>query len=131
MANTTSTGIRITKAMKFNAILCALQGKDIPHDLTISDLEDFILHECDLLVKKNTSDKKPTKTQQENISLKERVVTVVAGLAKPVTISDIQAADEVLGDMSNQKISAMVRQLVDSGNLVRTEEKRKAFFTVA
>lgn len=123
--------IRITKAVKFNAILCALQSKPLPHGLTIADLEDFILHETGLLAKKNSSDKKPTKTQVENEATKAVVLSAVATAGRPVTISDIQGLSVELGEMSNQKVSALVRQLVADGALVRIEDKRKAYFAIA
>ena len=123
--------IRITKAVKFNAILYALQGKPLPHGLTVADLEDFILHETSLLAKKNTSDKKPTKTQIENEGNKAIVLSAVTTAGRPVTISDIQGLSVELGEMSNQKVSALARQLVAEGKLVRIEDKRKAFFTLA
>lgn len=34
-----------------------------------------------------------------------------------------------LADLSNQRVSALVRQLKDSGLVERTEEKRKAYFS--
>ena len=33
--------------------------------------------------------------------------------------------------MTNQRMSALVRQMKDEGLLVRTEDKRKAFFSIA
>jgi hypothetical protein len=33
--------------------------------------------------------------------------------------------------MTNQRVSALLRQMVDAGTIVRTEEKRKAYFQLA
>ena len=47
---------------------------------------------------------------------------------KPYTITEIQKA---MGLESNQKTSALVRQLKEAHLVVRTEEKGKAYFTKA
>ena len=44
------------------------------------------------------------------------------------TVTDIQKA---VGLESNQKASALVRQLKESDLVVRTEEKGKAYFSLA
>ena len=91
----------------------------------------FIDHEIELLAKKNTSEKKPTKTQIENEGNKQIVRDTLAAFTEGKTISEIQAANEILAEMSNQKVSALVRQMVQDGSLVRIEDKRKAYFKVA
>ncbi len=47
----------------------------------------------------------------------------------PSTISDIAAGCPAAAELTNQRISALVRQMVDDGSLTRYEDKRKAFFT--
>lgn len=95
------------------------------------DVLAFIDHEIELLAKKNTSEKKPTKTQIENEGNKRIVLDTLAAFTDGKTISEIQAANEILAEMSNQKVSALVRQMVQDGSLVRIEDKRKAYFKVA
>ena len=94
------------------------------------ELVAFIDHEVELLNKKNSyKSTKPTKTQRENEDLK--VVLLGAMTAEPKTISDIQDADATLGELSNQKISALLTQLIEAGKVVKTVEKRKAYFALA
>jgi predicted RNA-binding protein (virulence factor B family) len=33
-----------------------------------------------------------------------------------------------LAELTNQRVSALVRQLKENGSVIRTEEKRKAYF---
>lgn len=80
--------------------------------------------------KRNSGEKKPTKVQQANVAVKAHVVEVLSGLGKPVTVSELMQADAELGAMSNQKVSALLSQMVKSGEVVRSEEKRKAYFSV-
>ena len=94
------------------------------------ELVAFIDHEVELLNKKNSyKSTKPTKTQRENEDLK--VVLVGALSAEPMTISDIQDADATLGALSNQKISALLTQLIEDGKVVKSVVKRKAYFALA
>ena len=82
----------------------------------------------DQQVKRNTAEKKPTKTQQANELLKEMVFDLLKAKGEPMTISEImaEAADPAL--TSNQKVSGLLRMLKDEGRVERIEEKRKAYF---
>lgn len=90
----------------------------------------FIEHELELLAKKNSADKKPTKAQVENEAIKaDIVVGMEAG--KQYTITDLIKCVPAIAELSNQRVSALVRQLVADGSVVRVEEKRKAYFSLA
>ena len=84
----------------------------------------------DQQVKRNAVDKKPTKTQQANEDIKVRLMDAMQG-HEQMTVTDIQNLDEEFKVMSNQKVAALVRQLVKDGKLLRVEEGRKAYFKVA
>ena len=45
-----------------------------------------------------------------------------------MTVTDIQKSCKELSELSNQKVSALVRQLKDDGKVEKVEEKRKAYF---
>lgn len=88
----------------------------------------FIDHELELLAKKNSADKKPTKAQVENEGIKG---VILAGMenGRLYTITDLIKSIEGISDLSNQRVSALVRQLVADGSVARTEDKRKAYFS--
>ena len=50
-------------------------------------------------------------------------------VGKKYTISELMKEVVELADLSNQRVSALVRQLKDDGLVERTEEKRKAYFS--
>ena len=81
-------------------------------------------------IKRNSSDKKPTKMQEGNELIKAHIMEVMEIVGKPATVSELMQADEQLGDMSNQKVASLIRQLVEVGKVQRLEEKRKAYFTL-
>ena len=91
------------------------------------DLVDFIDHEIELLSKKS-SRTAPTKTQVENEKIKEKIVATLVELGKYATITDIQNANIELADLSNQKISALLKQLYDNKVIEKVIDKKKAYF---
>ena len=90
----------------------------------------YLENELALLVKK-AENKKPTKAQEENETLKAEVVAVLGGSEKGMTVTEIMNASEVLGDLSNQKVTALVRSLVTEGKVVKTVDKKKSIFSLA
>lgn len=77
-----------------------------------------------------SANRKPTKTQEENVKTLALIKDVLATFDKPATISEIQAADETLGGLSNQKVSSLVRKLVETEEVVKTVEKKKSYFAI-
>ena len=89
------------------------------------ELVKFFKHEIELLEKKNASgSKKETATQKANADVKALILaSMVPGVR--YTITEI---GKLIGNESNQKVSALVRQLKMDNLVVRTEEKGKAYF---
>ena len=90
----------------------------------------FIDHELELLDRKNSSEKKPTAQQTANEGIKADIVEAMEP-NRLYTITEIQKCVPACADLSNQRVSALVRQLKDEGKVVRTEDKRKAYFSLA
>ena len=88
----------------------------------------FIDHELELLAKKNASEKKPTAQQVANEGLKSTIIEVLTANGGLMTVTDVQKSCEELSALSNQRVSALLRQLKDDGKVERVEDKRKAYF---
>jgi predicted transcriptional regulator len=115
---------KLTKKDKFTALLSIAEVK------SNADLVEFINHEIELLDKKNSAEKKPTAQQTANDSIKSAILgNMVEG--KKYTITDLIKTVPECADLTNQRVSALIRQLVDKGEVVRTEDKRKAYFSLA
>lgn len=82
------------------------------------------------LIEKKAANKKSTKTQEENKGIKSVILDTLTSIGSG-TITDIQNANSDLAELSNQKVSALVRQLVESGEVVKTTDKKKSIFSVA
>ena len=82
------------------------------------------------LLDKKAQNKKATKTQEQNVGIKATILKVLATIGSG-TVTDIQNGNEELSTLSNQKVSALVRQLVESGEVVKTTDKKKSIFSLA
>ena len=89
----------------------------------------YLKNELALLDKK-AQNKKVTKTQEQNKGIKAIILKVLTTIGSG-TVTDIQNGNEELSTLSNQKVSALVRQLVESGEVVRTTDKKKSIFSLA
>ena len=123
MANTT-TSTKLTKAQKF-AMLRA-----IPAVAENAMLVEFIDHEVELLSKKNSAEKKPTAQQVANAGI---TTAIIEGMEpnRLYTVTEVIKSIPQCADLTNQRVSALLRQLVEAGKVKRTEDKRKAYFSLA
>ena len=116
---------KMTKKETINLLIDVLMGSKEVEDTQI--FVDFLIHERELLEKKS-SNSGQTKTQKENETIKEKIVETLKELNKYATITDIQTANEELSAYSNQKISALLKQLVDNKEIEKVIDKKKAYF---
>lgn len=112
---------KITKKEMFTMIKAQVKDN--------AEMVAFIDHEIELL-KKKASNKKATKTQGANVGIKSTILAVLEG-GKSMTVTEMQGASAELGELSNQKVSALVRQLVESGEVVKTIDKKVSRFSLA
>lgn len=113
---------KMTKAQMFKQIMDN-------YSLT-EDEQKFIQHELELLAKKNSAEKKPTAQQTANDGIKTAILESLE-VNRLYTISEIIKEVPECAELTNQRVSALVRQLVDCGKMIRTEDKRKAYFQIA
>ena len=116
---------KMTKKETINLLIDVLMGNKEVEDVQI--FIDFLTHERELLERKS-SNSGQTKTQKENEILKEKIVETLKELNKFSTITEIQESNAELADLSNQKISALLKQLVDTNVIEKVIEKKRAYF---
>ena len=120
---------RLTKKDYFEMI------KGVCADRT--DIVDFCNHEIELLSRKN-SKSGATKTQKENEIVANMLVEELAKIGKPITITDLMNTSETIkgytlengNNLTNQKISAIFKQLVESQKIVKVVDKKKSYFSI-
>ena len=120
---------RLTKKDYFEMI------KGVCADRT--DIVDFCNHEIELLSRKN-SKSGATKTQKENEIVANMLIEELAKIGKPITITDLMNTSENVknytlkngNNLTNQKISAIFKQLVESNKIVKVVDKKKSYFSI-
>lgn len=133
------TTTKLTKKDMFNALLEVFNDCNAMYDFLYlknadiaEGMEEFLTHEIELLNRKASSKTtKPSKTQVENVAIKATILEVLKKAGSPMCISDLQGADSGLGSLTNQRISALLTQLKNAGQVVRTTDKKKAYFSIA
>lgn len=137
MANNTNSIKKLTQADHLTALLTYLDKHPdavFPSpkgDITAKQMVEFATHRLELLEKKNGAEKKPTAQQEANAVIKTAILTTLADGKKRTVTELLKDVDGLPEDMSNQRMSALVRQMVEAGLVMREEVKRKAYFFIA
>ena len=113
------------KMTNAKALTYAIENGNFPAEVT-EKLEKML----EQVQKKSSAERKPTATQTANEGFK---VAILDGMAENryYTITELMKELPEIADLSNQRVSAIVRQLKDDGLVKRVEEKRKAYFVKA
>ena len=137
MANTT----KVTKAMALNAIISVLATLDPEtkvDNVSLDDMTAYCENELALLAKKKSSTSKAAKANAETrMALAEIILETLANAGKPMTVSEMQTANDALrvaadgSPISNQRITSVCYALVEATQLVNTKEKKKSYFSIA
>ena len=117
----------MTKREMLNQVIAIVEESTVDNK---SELVEKLNHEIELLNKKSSSSRKPTKTQIENEEFKSQILEFLAKENKMVRIKEIQDGIPALSEISNQRISHLMRALVNAGSVERTLEKRVAYFSL-
>lgn len=93
---------------------------------------DFINHEIELLNKKSSAPgKKKTAHIKENEELMELIGIALELFGKPVTVTTMVKENAEMSKLSSQKLSALLKKMIEAGKVVRTVEKRVPYFSLA
>nr|WP_318659156.1 hypothetical protein [uncultured Treponema sp.] len=91
----------------------------------------FIDHQVELLDRKSGSSKKPTKTQLENDAYKATIVEYLTTVDAPKSIKELQAEIADISELTNQRITHMLTDLVKVGTLSKEYVKKTPYYSIA
>ena len=103
----------------------------------VSDLPEEVVEKLESMLatlenKTSTANRKLTKTQQENELLRESILAFMeSDPNRMMTCTEIGKAIPELNEANNQKISALMRGLVEAGKVTKATEKGKSYFKYA
>ena len=124
MTNTSNR--KPTKRDRFNALLA------IPAVAEDAELVEFINHEIELLDKKNTAERKPTAKQVENAGFKADILAWMEPDTKYLSADVAKRVPSIIAaGITPNRVTAMLTQLVNDGAVIRTEDKRKSYYSLA
>ena len=90
-----------------------------------AELVAFLDKQIEIVSRKRTT---KTKTQIENEGLVEEIYNFMINAEGPVTVADIMG--NFNGTLSNQKVSALVKKLVDAEKVAREKDGKTTVYTV-
>ena len=92
-----------------------------------AEIVEFCNHQIELLDARKSS-KSPTKTQKANEDLMDKIEFALINADAPLTVTDLISSEDALEGYTNQKISALLRKMVEAGRATKTIEGKKALF---
>ena len=113
----------MTKREMFNEILTVVADN--------AEMVEFINHEIELLNRKSSAVRKPTKNQLENEGFKADIVDYLKDANAPKTIKELQTAIPSLADLTNQRITHLLTDLVKAETLTKNYVKKTPYYSVA
>lgn len=127
---------KTTKLVKrdfYNALIAMAENGADFGTITAEQMKEFAEHEVELLDnKKEKAKANPNSKTTANDELRGKILNKLAENPNRLyTITDMQKEFDFLEGKSNQSVSALVRPMVESGEVERIEEKRKAYFRIA
>lgn len=118
------TNTKLTYVSTINAVLTAIQSQSF-EGITAEHVEKLIALGQSLEKRNATKSDKPTKKQAENAEVKDTILSKLSS-TEGKRCGDIAAEIGISG----QKCSALLSQLVKTGEVIKTEDKRVALFTL-
>ena len=113
------------KMTQRNAIAFVLENCEMPTD--VREKIESIKTSLDKKATKSSADRKPTATQIANTKYKEVILNSMEP-TRLYTITEMVKEFDFGEELTNQRVSAIVRQLKESALVERIEDKRKAYF---
>ena len=135
MTNTKMTQVSALE-LAVKVITNVMNGIDT--DIASSELSEVITKLSGmaekLAEKRSTPSKADKEKSAEHKAIADEIILVLSTeetVTNGMTVSEMQKASDKLAEYSNQKISAILRKMVDNGTIVKTTDKKKSYFSIA
>ena len=122
----TNTNGKVTIRGQFEAVKAVLLANGE------NELAEFIDGRIAQTVKKNSTERKPTAKQIENDGFKSDILGWMENGVVYAAADILKGVPSIVASgMSVNRVSALMTQLVDGGQVVKTVDKRKNFYSLA
>ena len=140
MANTKMTQVSALR-LAVDVITNVVNGVDtelIGSEFSDTELTEALVKLSDmadkLAEKRSTPSKADKEKSAEHKAIADEIILVLSTeetVTNGMTVSEMQKASEMLAGYSNQKISAILRKMIESETVVKTVDKKKSYFSIA
>ena len=127
---------KLTKKLALEAALCAIAGNPIKEYrngemvFTADEVSAKLMEMFNALDKKNGTEKPMTEQQKQNLGFKSDMLALMAdGKARTATEILNEVPSFANTNMTNQRVSALLRQLILDGKVKKEMVKGKTYFT--
>ena len=137
MANTKMTQVSALE-LAVEVITDVMNGVLVSSEFTDSELAEAVTKlkgmAEKITEKRSTPSKADKEKSAEHQAIADEIVLVLSTeetVTNGMTVSEMQKASEMLAGYSNQKISAILRKMIESKTIVKTIDKKKSYFSLA
>jgi len=118
---------KLTKKDYFKMVAGVIENSNVGNK---AELQNFISHEIELLEKKAQSRGTDNAKTRENNEIIEKIYNTLVEINRAVTITELKAEVPEFKEYTNQKISALMKKLVDNNRVVKVVDKKKSYFKI-
>ena len=123
---------KLTKKVALEYAMSVLNGEEVKESaFTAAEVITKLAEMVAQLDKKSSTEKPMTENQKQNVNFKEDILATLAdGKARTATelLHDVPSFSDA---MTNQRVSALLRQLIIDGKVKKEMVKGKALFSLA
>ena len=137
MANTKMTQVSALE-LAVEVITDVMNGVLVSSEFTDSELTEAVTKLKGMAEKIAEKRSPPSKADKEKSAehkaIADEIILVLSTeetVTNGMTVSEMQKASEMLAEYSNQKISAILRKMIESKTIVKTIDKKKSYFSLA
>jgi hypothetical protein len=121
---------KLTKKVALSYAIAALTDSEIKSEFTKDQIVAKLTEMIDGLEKKSGGEKALTEQQKQNMGFKVDILTFLADGKEYTATEILRSVPTFPKDMSNQRVSQLLRQLILDQQVKKHEEKGKSLFSL-
>lgn len=121
---------KMTYAQAIDYAILVLNGEETPTEIKRDEVFEKLDALKAQLAKRNSGERKPTKTQVENDGYKATIVQYLTSADSPKSIKELQTEIVDLSNLTNQRITHMLTDLVKAGTLDKAYVKKTPYYSI-
>lgn len=121
---------KLTKKVALSYAIATLTDSEIKSEFTKDQIVAKLTEMIDGLEKKSGGEKALTEQQKQNMGFKRDIVAFLADGKEYTATEILRGVPTFPADMSNQRVSQLLRQLIIDQQVKKREEKGKSLFSL-